>query len=68
MVMGLLPIKVDLYYETIDDVYNQWGKREIDVYVVEIGDGSLTEQELTLLNEDKSMQVFRQQFINTVRE
>ena len=54
--------KVDLYYETIDDVYNQWGKKEIDVYVVEIGDGSLTEQELTLLNEDKSMQVFRQQF------
>ena len=37
------------------------GKKEIDVYVVEIGDGSLTEQELTLLNEDKSMQVFRQQ-------
>jgi 3D (Asp-Asp-Asp) domain-containing protein len=60
--------KVDLYYETIDDVYNQWGKKEIDVYVVEMGDGSLTEQELTLLNEDKSMQVFRQQFINTVRE
>lgn len=60
--------KVDLYYETIDDVYNQWGKKEIDVYVVEIGDGSLTEQELTLLNEDKSMQVFRQQLINTVRE
>lgn len=60
--------KVDLYYETIDDVYNQWGKKEIDVYVVEMGDGSLTEQELTLLNENKSMQVFRQQFINTVRE
>ena len=54
--------KVDLYYETIEDVYNQWGKKEVDVYVVEIGDGSLTEQELTLLNEDKSMQVFRQQF------
>ena len=60
--------KVDLYYETIDDVYNQWGKKEIDVYVVEMGDGSLTEQDLTLLNENKSMQVFRQQFINTVRE
>jgi 3D (Asp-Asp-Asp) domain-containing protein len=60
--------KVDLYYETIDDVYNQWGKKEIDVYVIEMGDGSLTESELTLLNEDESMQVFRQQFINTVRE
>ena len=60
--------KVDLYYETIDDVYNEWGKKEIDVYVVEMGDGSLTEQDLTLLNENKSMQVFRQQFINTVRE
>ena len=60
--------KVDLYYETIDDVYNQWGKKEIDVYVVEMGDGSLTEQDLTLLNENESMQVFRQQFINTVKE
>ncbi|WP_338449271.1 3D domain-containing protein [Niallia oryzisoli] len=57
--------RVDLYYETVDDVYNHWGKKEIDVYVIEMGDGSLTETDLQLLNEDKAMQVFRQQYIKS---
>lgn len=56
--------KIDLYYETVEDVYSQWGKREVEVYVVKKGDGSLTEEELNRLNEDRSMQVFRQQLIN----
>lgn len=60
--------RVDLYYETVDDVYSQWGKKEIDVYVIEMGDGTLTEHELNSLNEDESMQVFRQQFVNTERK
>ncbi|NSL51696.1 3D domain-containing protein [Bacillus sp. P2(2020)] len=55
--------KIDLYYETVEDVYREWGKREVVVYVVKKGDGSLTEEELKRLNEDKSMQVFRQQII-----
>jgi hypothetical protein len=42
-------------------VYNIWGKKELNVYVVKSGDGRLTEEELTMLNEKKSMQVFRQQ-------
>lgn len=54
---------LDLYYETVTDVYNQWGKRKVKVYIVKQGNGKLTEQELTHLNEDESMQVFRQQYL-----
>ncbi len=54
--------KIDLYYDTVDDVFNDWGKQTIDVYVIKKGDGTLTEEELTQLNEEESMQVFRQQF------
>lgn len=57
--------KVDLYYETVDDVYNDWGKRTLEVYIVEKGDGKLTEDDLRALNEDKSLQVFRQQYISS---
>ncbi|MFC0523900.1 3D domain-containing protein [Pontibacillus salicampi] len=53
--------KIDLYYETVDDVYNHWGKKTVEVYVVKKGNGSLTEEELELLNEDEALQVFRQQ-------
>jgi 3D (Asp-Asp-Asp) domain-containing protein len=60
--------RVDLYYETVDDVYTHWGKKEIDVYVIEMGDGTLTEHELMSLNEDESMQVFRQQYVNPEKE
>ncbi|MBU8880760.1 3D domain-containing protein [Bacillus sp. FJAT-29790] len=60
--------KVDLYYETVDDVYNLWGKKTLDVYVVEMGDGSLTEDELHALNENESMQVFRQQYTKSERK
>ncbi|TCS83131.1 3D domain-containing protein [Tepidibacillus fermentans] len=36
--------KLDLYFETIQDVYQEWGKREVDVYVIKKGDGTLTEE------------------------
>jgi len=55
--------KIDLYFETVEDVYTEWGKQELDVYIVEMGDGTLTEEELVLLNENETMQVFRQKFI-----
>ncbi|MRX73199.1 hypothetical protein GJU40_13700 [Bacillus lacus] len=55
--------KLDLYYETVDDVFNQWGKKEIDVYIIKEGSGKLSEEELNILNEDISKQVFRQQII-----
>lgn len=53
--------KIDLYFETVDEVYSQWGKKEVDVYVISEGDGQITENELTLLNENEAMQVFREQ-------
>ncbi|WP_260631291.1 3D domain-containing protein [Bacillus sp. S/N-304-OC-R1] len=60
--------KVDLYYETVNDVYNEWGKKTLDVYVVQMGNGTLTEEELHALNENESMQVFRQQYIKSERK
>jgi 3D (Asp-Asp-Asp) domain-containing protein len=56
--------KIDLYYETVKDVYNEWGKRTVNVYVVELGKGKLTEEMLARLNENETMQVFRNQYHN----
>ncbi len=53
--------KIDLYYETVEDVFNMWGKKEIDVYIVKQGKGRLTEKELKSLNEAEAVQVFRRQ-------
>ncbi|MEC2078318.1 3D domain-containing protein [Metabacillus fastidiosus] len=55
--------KLDLYYETVSDVYENWGKKELEVYIVKMGEGELTEEQLKGLNEDKSLQVFRQKYI-----
>jgi 3D (Asp-Asp-Asp) domain-containing protein len=60
--------KLDLYYDTVDDVYDHWGKQTLDVYIVKMGDGTLTEQDLVKLNENESMQVFRQQYIKKERK
>lgn len=54
--------KIDLYYETVEDVYNDWGKRELDIYLIEMGDGSISEEVLLELNEDEAMQVFRAEY------
>ncbi|WNF36343.1 3D domain-containing protein [Bacillaceae bacterium IKA-2] len=53
--------KIDLYYETVDDVYSQWGKKEVEVYLVEKGNGRLTDHDLKNLNEAEAVQVFRRQ-------
>ncbi|GGK05235.1 hypothetical protein GCM10007063_29550 [Lentibacillus kapialis] len=53
--------KIDLYYETVEDVYSEWGKKEVDVYIIKKGDGKLTAEVLNDLNENESMQVFRNQ-------
>lgn len=59
--------KIDLYYETVEDVFNEWGKKKVEVYVVKKGDGKITEEELTSLNEEEGMQVFRQQYMKNNR-
>ncbi|MET3683642.1 3D (Asp-Asp-Asp) domain-containing protein [Alkalibacillus flavidus] len=38
--------KIDLYYEEVEDVYREWGKREVDVYVIEKGEGSVTASDI----------------------
>ncbi|QRG66820.1 3D domain-containing protein [Brevibacillus choshinensis] len=43
--------KIDLYFETKQDVFKQWGKKSLDVYVVRRGDGKLTEALLNSLNQ-----------------
>ncbi|MFB4169276.1 3D domain-containing protein [Virgibacillus sp. JSM 102003] len=53
--------KIDLYYETVEDVYSEWGKKQVEVYIIERGDGNLTEKELNNLNENEALQVFRDQ-------
>ncbi len=60
--------ELDLYYETVEDVFAQWGKQTLDVYVIEMGTGKLTEDQLVKLNENKSMQVFRQQILSAKKE
>jgi len=57
--------RLDLYYETVSDVYSQWGKKTTDVYIVKEGNGALTEEELAMLNGQESMQVFRQDYLKT---
>lgn len=52
---------IDLYYDTVEEVFENWGKREVEVFIVEKGNGSLTEAKLTQLNEDEAVQVFRRQ-------
>ncbi|HLS60740.1 MAG TPA: 3D domain-containing protein [Virgibacillus sp.] len=56
--------KIDLYYETVEDVYAEWGKQEVEVFVIELGNGELTEAQLVDLNEDETLQVFREQMIS----
>lgn len=34
---------IDLYFETKEDVYAQWGKKNVVVYVLERGNGKVTE-------------------------
>ncbi|MCT8140449.1 3D domain-containing protein [Anaerobacillus sp. CMMVII] len=53
--------KIDLYYETVQDVFQQWGKKEVEVYIVEEGTGRLTNEQLQNLNEAEAVQVFRRQ-------
>lgn len=53
--------EIDLYYPTVEDVYDKWGKKEVEVYIVEEGDGTLSEEQFKALNENEALQVFREQ-------
>ncbi|WP_059173707.1 3D domain-containing protein [Bacillus sp. FJAT-27445] len=60
--------KLDLYYETTQDVFKEWGKRTVEVFIVKMGNGKLTEQEMDVMNETESLQVFRQQYIKSEKK
>ncbi|MFS0674376.1 3D domain-containing protein [Ornithinibacillus sp. 179-J 7C1 HS] len=53
--------KIDLYFDSVEDVYSEWGKREVEVYIIKKGSGELSEEVLQKLNENKALQVFREQ-------
>lgn len=53
--------EIDLYYPTVEDVYAKWGKKEVKVYIIERGDGQLSEDQLVKWNENEALQVFREQ-------
>ncbi|SRR5690625_2934179 len=43
--------KIDLYYDTVEEVYREWGKKEVDVYVIEQGDGTVSEADIAYWTE-----------------
>ncbi|MGV3488937.1 MAG: 3D domain-containing protein [Tuberibacillus sp.] len=47
--------KLDLYYPTVDDVYKNWGKRKLKVFVIEKGNGTLSESLMKRLNQPNNM-------------
>lgn len=52
--------RIDLYFKTVENVYQEWGKRKLKVYVVKKGDGTLSKQRLNQLNNRDTMPVYRQ--------
>lgn len=48
--------KIDLYFDTKEDVYSQWGKKNLDVYVVQRGEGVVTDAMIQELNSKKVVQ------------
>lgn len=42
--------KIDLYFETKKQVYEEWGKKKVKVRVIRMGSGKLNEEQLKMLN------------------
>lgn len=43
--------KIDLYFETTEQVYRLWGKKKVHVILMKRGEGKVTEEWLETLNE-----------------
>ncbi|RKN74232.1 hypothetical protein D7M11_27625 [Paenibacillus ginsengarvi] len=43
--------KIDLYYETKAQIYKEWGKRTVHVFIVKQGNGKVSEQTLKMWDE-----------------
>ncbi len=48
---------IDLYFNTKEDVFSQWGKKSVDVYVVKRGDGFVNDAMIQELNSKQVVQV-----------
>ncbi|PDO11475.1 MAG: hypothetical protein BLM47_01680 [Candidatus Reconcilbacillus cellulovorans] len=42
---------IDLYFERKDQIYREWGKRRVEVLVLRLGDGKLTEEKMNRYND-----------------
>lgn len=42
--------KIDLYYDTVEQVYEQWGKKEVEVYIIEYGNGAVCDSTIEEYN------------------
>lgn len=56
--------RLDLYYKTVKAVYDQWGKKRLDVYLIKRGDGDISEQMMRRLNHQKANEVFQTKILN----
>ena len=43
--------KIDLYFQSREDVFSLWGKKTVDVYMVQKGFGEVTDSMMNMLNE-----------------
>lgn len=50
--------RIDLYFDTVEDVYKEWGKKRIMVYLIEKGTGTLTQSQFEAYNEAAKASVF----------
>ncbi|RSL34149.1 hypothetical protein D7Z54_06170 [Salibacterium salarium] len=50
--------KLDLFYHSVEDVYEEWGKRDIRVHVLKKGDGTLSEEEMENINKEGALPVW----------
>lgn len=46
---------IDLYFETKDDVYSEWGKKKVKILMIKKGNGKVTEQMVNRLNKQLAM-------------
>ena len=49
--------KLDLYYETVNDVFDQWGRKKLKVYIIKKGSGRLSEATMERLNNENNYAV-----------
>lgn len=48
--------KIDLYFDTKEAVFKQWGKKTVDVFLVERGEGTVTDAMMEKLNSKQVVQ------------